>query len=177
MANCIVNTDFFVPRGIVIRKDDEKIVIENPGYIRTGKDQMLKGGISDPRNKALMKMFNMIGSGERAGSGVPDIFSVWESNGWITPEIEEQYNPETIQELDERIIAAKFSNTTKERILHLHKVIANNQAFGAKEIRDIITYSDAGARLLIKKMENAHIIAPVKGHGKGKYRFKYKNEK
>ena len=35
--------------------------MENPGYIRTGREQMLKGGISDPRNKALMKMFNMIG--------------------------------------------------------------------------------------------------------------------
>lgn len=76
LVNCLVNTDFFVPRGIVIRKNVNTITIENPGYIRTGKDQMLKGGISDPRNKALMKMFNMIGIGERAGSGVPDIFAV-----------------------------------------------------------------------------------------------------
>ena len=53
-----------------------------------------KGGISDPRNKALMKMFNMIGIGERAGSGVPDIFAVWESQGWKAPEVEEQYNPD-----------------------------------------------------------------------------------
>ena len=29
---------------------------------------MLHGGISDPRNKILMKMFNMIGIGERAGN-------------------------------------------------------------------------------------------------------------
>ena len=78
LANCLVNTDFYFPRGIVIRKDAESIVMENPGSIRTGKAQMLKGGISDPRNKALMKMFNLIGIGERAGSGVPDIYSVWE---------------------------------------------------------------------------------------------------
>ena len=44
--------------------------MENLGYVRIGKRQMLKGGISDPRNKALMKMFNLIGIGERAGSGV-----------------------------------------------------------------------------------------------------------
>ena len=68
--------------------------MENPGYIRTGREQMLKGGISDPRNKALMKMFNMIGIGERAGSGVPDIYAVWESQGWREPVIEEQYNPD-----------------------------------------------------------------------------------
>ena len=69
LANCLVNTDFYFQRGIVIRKDAESIIMENPGSIRTGKAQMLKGGISDPRNKALMKMFNLIGIGERAGSG------------------------------------------------------------------------------------------------------------
>ena len=38
---------------------------------------MCLGGESDPRNKALMKMFNLINIGERAGSGVPNIFNVW----------------------------------------------------------------------------------------------------
>src|SRR5699024_1210524 len=91
LANCIVNTDFYFPRGIVIRKDTESITMENPGSIRTGKAQMLKGGISDPRNKALMKMFNVIGIGERAGSGVPDIYSVWEQQGWRRQEVIEEY--------------------------------------------------------------------------------------
>ena len=76
LANCLVNADFYIRRGIVIKKEIHQITLENPGYIRTGKKQMLKGGISDPRNKALMKMFNLIGIGERAGSGVPDIFAV-----------------------------------------------------------------------------------------------------
>lgn len=94
LANCIVNTDFYLQRGIVIRKDAEAIILENPGSIRTGKKQMLKGGISDPRNKALMKMLNLIGIGERAGSGVPDIYHVWEMQGWQEPEVEEQYGPD-----------------------------------------------------------------------------------
>ena len=71
LANCLVNADFYVGRGIVVRKNQESIVIENPGYVRIEKRV-----ISDPRNKTLMKMFNMIGIGERAGSGVPYIFSV-----------------------------------------------------------------------------------------------------
>lgn len=75
LVNCLVNTDYFLPCGVVIKKEDDKLVIENPGSIRTGKKQMLRGGISDPRNKTLMKMFNMIGIGERAGSGIPDILS------------------------------------------------------------------------------------------------------
>ena len=94
LANCLVNTDFYFQRGIVIRKDVNSITMENPGNIRTGKEQMLKGGISDPRNKALMKMFNLIGIGERAGSGVPDIYSVWEQQGWEPPEVIEEYGPD-----------------------------------------------------------------------------------
>ena len=81
LVNCLVNTDYFLPCGVVIKKEDDKLVIENPGSIRTGKKQMLRGGISDPRNKTLMKMFNMIGIGERAGSGIPDIYQVWENEG------------------------------------------------------------------------------------------------
>ena len=116
LANCLVNTDFFVPRGVVIRKDANSIAIENPGYIRTGKDQMLKGGISDPRNKALMKMFNMIGIGERAGSGVPDIYAVWEAQGWKAPEVEEQYNPDrTILTLSFEKQATKTSDKNKRQ--------------------------------------------------------------
>ena len=54
---------------------------------------MRLGGKSDPRNKALMKMFNLINIGERAGSGVPNIFNVWEAEGWEEPLIEEQFSP------------------------------------------------------------------------------------
>ena len=70
------------PRGIVILKEQDQIVMQNPGSIRAGKAQMLRGGISDPRNKANMKMLNLISIGERAGSGVPDIYSVWADKGW-----------------------------------------------------------------------------------------------
>lgn len=62
----------------------------NPGSIRVGKYQMRLGGESDPRNKALMKMFNLIDIGERAGSGVPELFMVWEKEGWEEPQIEER---------------------------------------------------------------------------------------
>ena len=52
---------------------------------------MPKGRISEPRNKNLLKMINLIGIGEHAGSGVPDIYDVWESEGLDTPVILEQF--------------------------------------------------------------------------------------
>ncbi len=115
LANCLVNTDFFLARGVVIKKEIDEFIMENPGSIRTGKDQMLKGGISDPRNKTLMKMFNMIGIGERAGSGVPDIYAVWESQGWKEPMVEEQYNPDrTILKLS--LVKKQAEKTSEKKV-------------------------------------------------------------
>ena len=94
LANCLVNADFYEPRGVVIKLENHKLTIENPGYIRVGKKQILLGGISDPRNKGLMKMFNMIDIGERAGSGVSNIFNTWEDEGYEVPEIIEEFNPD-----------------------------------------------------------------------------------
>ena len=100
LANCLINADFYGTCGVVIRKEPDKLILENPGYIRTGKKQMRLGGMSDPRNKALMKMFNLINIGERAGSGVPNIFQVWEAEGWTEPVITERFDPDrTVLEL------------------------------------------------------------------------------
>lgn len=94
LANCLINADFFGKFGVVIKKEADTLTLENPGYIRVGKKQMLRGGLSDPRNKALMKMFNMINVGERAGSGVLNILQTWSNEEWIEPVIVEQFNPD-----------------------------------------------------------------------------------
>ncbi|MCD8023163.1 MAG: putative DNA binding domain-containing protein [Lachnospiraceae bacterium] len=121
LANCLVNTDFYLSRGVVIKKDAETIVFENPGSIRTGKAQMLRGGISDPRNASILKMLNLIGIGERAGSGVPDIFATWEQQGWKEPGVEEQYGPDrTILTLSfiKKVVAK--SNNENENMVSDH---------------------------------------------------------
>ena len=56
LANCLINADYFGSRGIVITLQLKQITFANPGYSRTGKIQMLKGGVSDPRNRGLMKI-------------------------------------------------------------------------------------------------------------------------
>ena len=91
LVNCLVNTDFYQAWSVVIEKYPDKIVFANPGTIITGKKQMLKGGISQPRNKGLFKMFNLIGLGEHAGSGVPDIFKAWRDVGLEEPIVEEVF--------------------------------------------------------------------------------------
>ena len=91
LVNCIINADFFIPAGLVIIRKPESITFTNPGDIRVGKNEMLAGGVTDARNKNIMKMFNLLGIGERAGSGVPRILSVWEDNRLGTPVVTEDY--------------------------------------------------------------------------------------
>ncbi len=38
----------------------------------------------------MRSLSNLIDIGERAGSGVPELFTVWEQEGWEEPKIEER---------------------------------------------------------------------------------------
>lgn len=87
--NCLSNADYFGRCGVIIRKNTDSIVFENPGSIRVGKEQMLQGGISDARNKTIMKMFNLLGYGEKAGSGIPLIIKSAKELNLPMPLIEE----------------------------------------------------------------------------------------
>ncbi len=88
-VNCLSNADYFGRCGVVIRKNVDSIVYENPGSIRVGKEQMMRGGVSDARNKTIMKMFNLLGYGEKAGSGIPLIIKATEEYGLPCPQVNE----------------------------------------------------------------------------------------
>ena len=62
--------------------------------MRVSIEDAIHGGKSDPRNQTLVKMFTLLGLVERAGSGVPNIFSVWQSQGWDQPVLTEEFNPD-----------------------------------------------------------------------------------
>ena len=74
----MIHADYYDRRGLVIQKWPDKIRIANPGAFRINVQEALAGSISDPRNESLIKMFNLINVGERAGSGLPSIRTVWQ---------------------------------------------------------------------------------------------------
>ena len=165
LANCLVNADFYVPRGVVIKKDRDGIVMENPGYSRVGKYEMRKGGESDPRNKALMKMFNLIDIGERAGSGVPELYTVWEKEGWEEPVIEEHYGDasRTVLTLSFRKNKSQSSKVPKSNGETLEKGIIDcieRQAdMKQKEIAEALNVSIQSVKRYMKIMaDNGRII-------------------
>lgn len=96
LANCIINADYYGRQGLVIIKKKDVITFSNPGNFRIAIEDAKSGGISDPRNTTLIKMFNLIDIGERAGSGIPNIYSIWDKQGWEAPIITENFEPARI---------------------------------------------------------------------------------
>ena len=90
LANCLINADYYGEGGIVIKNYYDKITFENPGSLQIKIEEAISGGFSTPRNSTLMKMFNLLDIGERAGSGVPNIYSVWNDQKWESPQIDER---------------------------------------------------------------------------------------
>lgn len=96
LANCLINADYYGKQGVVIIQKNESITLTNPEGFRIDIETAKSGGVSDPRNITLIKMFNLIDIGERAGSGIPNIFNVWQKQGWPMPTIKENFEPDRI---------------------------------------------------------------------------------
>ena len=162
--------------------------MENPRRIRTVKVQMLKGGISDHRNKALMKMFNLIGIGERAGSGVPDIYSVWEQQGWRQPEVIEEYGPDRtilklsfvksankkalIKSADKKALIKsadkkKFTNKTRQQLEKIIECMEADREYRIAEIAEFLGVKETRARELMRELIQLKKIEPT-GKNKGR---------
>ena len=94
LANCLVNADYYGRGGIVIIKKRESVTMSNPGSFRIGIDAAISGGFSDPRNGTMLKMLNMIDIGERAGSGIPNIYRVWHDQHWAEPTFVQSFEPD-----------------------------------------------------------------------------------
>lgn len=159
IANCLVNADFFQGWSVVIEKYPDRIEIANPGTIIPGKDQMLRGGISEPRNKTMLKIFNLIGVGEHAGSGVPEIYEVWENEGLDKPIVEEQFGANVPDRTKLILPLAHVSNNEIERSFErsLSEVLSEKDIVKLRPIIDYLETHDGispqTAKSLINKSE------------------------
>lgn len=92
ITNTVVHADFYGRQGIVIQKSEEGFKFSNPGCVRISISEAINGGISDPRNGIMLKMFSLIDFGERAGSGLCGINMVWNKVYHTPIMIEETHN-------------------------------------------------------------------------------------
>jgi ATP-dependent DNA helicase RecG len=95
LINALIHADHQSSKAIKVIKRADIFTFSNPGRLRIPISRLYEGGVSDPRNPNLQRMFQMLGLGEKAGSGFQKILRAWKEQGWIEPLVTEQLDLET----------------------------------------------------------------------------------
>jgi ATP-dependent DNA helicase RecG len=97
VVNALIHADYRGQGGIVIERYADRIELSNPGSLLVSREQLLRGSVSECRNKSLQLLFQMIGGGEKAGSGMDKIRAGWRSQHWRSPKIDEAVQPDRVR--------------------------------------------------------------------------------
>ena len=180
LANCLVNADYYGRRGVVIIKRPDLITLSNPGNSRVEIEAAKSGGISDPRNSTILKMFNFIDIGERAGSGIPNIFRVWKEQKWSEPVITEEYNPDRTT----LSLGLSIASDKKQAINQKHRTIfavqrdlildylTDNPLASTSEIAVLLGVSAPRARAVLAELTSEGVIVAEGANRNRRYKLK-----
>ncbi len=97
LVNALIHADYYGTGGIIIEKFPDHFVFSNPGTLLISLEQLLRGNVSECRNKSLQTMFMMIGAAEKAGSGVDKIMKSWSSQHWRSPLVRQLFRPDRVE--------------------------------------------------------------------------------
>jgi ATP-dependent DNA helicase RecG len=110
LVNTLIHADYQTQRPIKIIKLQDVFIFSNPGRLRISLEQLYQGGVSDPRNPKLQTMFQMLGLGEKAGSGFQKILRAWKEQSWLFPLVKENL------QLDMTVTSLPFVSMIPEEI-------------------------------------------------------------
>lgn len=82
----------------------------------------------------------------------------------------------TIDEIKSILETCNYSVPTKRKIMKVYKELGGNQIFSASDVVTILNCAPSTAGIIMTKLKDIQVITPVKGKGKGKYRFVNKGE-
>ena len=180
LANSLINADYYGSRGLVIIHTRDSITMSNPGSFRIPLDNAKSGGLSDPRNTALMKMFNLVNVSESTGNGLPGIFNVWKKQGWAEPVLKEELSPERItltlplHSGDDAFIINKrttkvLTANQKEQIL---QYLTEHVSASSAELSNMLDIKRDRVRRLLSLLRAEGYVVPV-GNGRSRnYKLK-----
>ncbi|GHV06097.1 transcriptional regulator [Clostridia bacterium] len=182
LANSLIHANYYDTQGLVIHRRPQSITIANPGGLRISIADALGGGMSDPRNFTLFKLFNMLSIGERAGSGIPNIYHVWKAQGWQEPTLEEKFNPDrtvlslVLSQSASKKVAIKSSDKEKLAISDKQKqqiveYLTRHEVCKAAELADLFGVTGARVRVLLSQLVEDGIVLSEGGNRNRTYRL------
>jgi len=154
LTNALVHADYRGEGGIIVEKYRDRFEFSNPGVLLLPVEQILRGGISECRNRTLQQMFFLAGYGERAGSGWDKIRQGWKSQNWRAPSIEETFRPDRVQ-----VVLPMVSLVPPEAIEMLQERFGNRvKGLGPLELQAMATAAieNRVANRRMQQLSNEH---------------------
>lgn len=167
-VNMIIHADYRMDAGVLkVIKSDSAISFSNPGSLKLPKEQIYHGGESKTRNPHMQTMLRMVGYGDNAGSGFPDILNIWKNYGLVEPELEEDtiLNQVTLKmELVSTVSNSNDTIDTKDEIDDtdleriIIRLIGENPSVTNKELVDLTGVSIATIKRTMSVLKKKGII-------------------
>ncbi|MCK8515347.1 hypothetical protein M0534_03220 [Methylonatrum kenyense] len=96
LVNALIHANHYGQGGILVDRFKDRFEFSNPGTLLLSQEQLLAGGVSECRNKSLQKMFQLLGVGDKAGSGLDKIRRSWHAQVWQPPSLKETLRPDRV---------------------------------------------------------------------------------
>lgn len=178
-ANLCVHADYSEESSLLVYRYPHQIVFSNPGVMLISKQQFYQGGESVCRNTSLQQMFMMIGSAEKAGSGVDKILKGWETLNWKRPYPIEKAQPNKVELvmpleslLDESVLLElnKLFGIRLEQLDSNEKIAVSmaltERIINNERLRDTLSLHPADITHMLQHLCKEDFLASS-GHGRG----------
>lgn len=94
LVNTLIHADYSGRVSVLVVKRPDMFGFRNPGRMRIPPAIAILGSNSDCRNRRLQTLFQLVGYGDHAGSGLPKIYRNWQGQHWRRPLLYELADPE-----------------------------------------------------------------------------------
>jgi ATP-dependent DNA helicase RecG len=141
LVNALIHADYRGQGGIVIDRFPDRLELSNPGTLLVSFEQLRQGAVSECRNPSLQRMFQMMGAGDKAGSGIDKIRQGWASQKWRWPMIEEQLKPDRV-----RLTLPMVSLLPENSLTRLRSILGENLGgLNGREVQALVTADVEGS--------------------------------
>ncbi|MBE0420981.1 RNA-binding domain-containing protein [Pseudoalteromonas nigrifaciens] len=128
LVNTLAHADFSTESNILIEKHPDFIGFRNAGLMRVPVHEAKAGGNSQCRNPAIHQMFLNIGLSEKAGSGIPKIYSNCKAQNWQPPHLYEK------DELNQTLLELRMVNMVSPE---LHQRLIETYGEGYNKLSEL----------------------------------------
>ncbi len=154
--------------------------------MRPGLKTALSGGTSDARNATIMKMFGLLDFGERAGSGIPDLFDICNTELGTQPDYDVTYAParttltidvskmahtERTIKADEKVIMDDNDKADDKRTIIIEYIHRKGEA-KTEDLVKLLGSSTTRIKVLLYQLVDEGILVSCGGNRNRTYKLK-----